>query len=938
MWRFFPVLICIFPAYSAFAGKLLQLTEDKPLHEIHPVTSYLIDADGQKTLEQIVSENMPWQPLIKPNFGYTDATVWLRVPLQNVASQPRSWILSFNYRLLDSIDVWRFQNDRWIHQGIGTQQPSKDGHPTPKELYIHIDMKASESTLLYIRARSETSMDLTASIQTPDYFNQSIASSNKWHYFYFGMMLVMIIYNTFLIQFVRNRIYLYYVLYVACYLMFSMFLSGDLQQLLKILNMPIPRNLISLILGAASFWFTLFTMHFLLLKKHGYRMHLFSQITLALSGLTIALGLFAPFRIALYSTFLIGFLSPVMPVFAIYCYRRGYAAARFYFVAFGVLLAGLITTMLHKLGAVTTNELTTNSIQISSALEIMLLALALGDKIYLEQKEARRINKELHRNLEREHAAVVQLNESLEKRVLEATRNVRSLLDHIPQGVFSIEKSLKISQEYSAHLPVLLETEDIGGQSFQELLLDHCTLTDDEVDRIIQALHSCLGDMMLAFEMNQAHLPRELSYQSPSGSMKILDLTWSADMDQKDCIERILVTMHDVTQSRQLEQEVLWQQQEMRSIKELIDCGEVRFNQFVSMVHPLLQELDRLVKHEALDIPTIKIMFVNAHTIKGSARTLGLSALSAAVHQVERYYADILREGLGIEPPRMAQDIAHIKDVFAHYLKIHDSTLNRGHTLDLVQIKKDILVDHCRLLLRLEENRDSGEENAYRQDIRSSIDQLVALIHQSLAHILEDCFMQAERVAKDLGKLPPDIHLAIDDFFINREVEEVLRKASIHILRNALDHGIELPEERIKKGKPPQGRIEIRSSVKNERLEIIISDDGRGLAIEKLRHRALASGIIAAHAPVQEIAKTIFKSGVSTADAITDISGRGVGMDAVRRFIEEAGGSIEILLKGHKDAFGQFQDFALLISFPSSDFFTLLNTDPGARIPKAVVA
>lgn len=938
MWRILFILLCVIPAHQVFAESLLQLTEEKPLHEILPFASYLIDADGQKTVEQVAGKNMQWHVLTKPNFGYTDATLWLRVPVQNALPRPRSWILSFNYLLLNSVDVWMLRAGHWTHQVIGTKQPAKEGHHSSKELFVRFDMEANESALLFIRARTETSMDLTASFQDPAYFSETIAANDKWHYFYFGMMLVMIIYNAFLIQFVRNRIYLYYVLYVACYLMFSMFLSGDLQQLLKFLHLPIPKNLISLILGSACVWFTLFSMSFLLLKKHGRRMHLFAQMMLAFSCLTIVLAFIAPYRLALYSCFLIGLLSMAMPIFAIYCYRQGYAAARFYFMAFGLLLAGLNATILHKFGLLPTNGLTINAIQISSALEIMLLALALGDKIYLEQKESRRINSELHRNLEREHAAVIQLNESLERRVMETTRNVRSLLDHIPQGVLSIEHDLRVSKQYSAHLPVLLETEDIGGQTFQKLILERSNLTLDEADRIIQALQSCLGDTTLAFDVNNVHLPREVSFLSPSGKTKILDLTWSADVDQRDCIERILVTMRDVTQSKQLEKEVLWQQQEMRTIKELIDCGEARFNQFVSTVQPLLQELERLTQYEALDIPTIKIMFVNAHTIKGSARTLGLSALSAAVHQAERYYADILREGLAIEPLRMAPDIARIKDIFAHYLQIHNSTLNRGQTLDLVQIKKNILVEHCRLLLRLEENRDPGAENAYRQNIRGSIDQLVGLIHQSLAHILEDCFMQAERVARDLGKPAPDIQLAIDDFFISREVEEVLRRVSIHILRNALDHGIESPDERIKQGKPPQGRIDIRSCQTDGRLEIIISDDGRGLAIEKLRHRALASGMVATHAPVQEIADTIFKSGISTADAITDISGRGVGMDAVRRFVEEAGGSIEILLKGPKDAFGSFHDFALKISFPSSEFFTLLDTDPIARIQRSIVA
>jgi two-component system chemotaxis sensor kinase CheA len=119
----------------------------------------------------------------------------------------------------------------------------------------------------------------------------------------------------------------------------------------------------------------------------------------------------------------------------------------------------------------------------------------------------------------------------------------------------------------------------------------------------------------------------------------------------------------------------------------------------------------------------------------------------------------------------------------------------------------------------------------------------------------------------------------------------------MHLFRNAVDHGIEMPEERLQKGKPEQGRIRLDAELLPEGLKLIIGDDGRGLALSKLRQKGIEKGLIQPdESDPQKIAELIFASGFSTATTVTEVSGRGVGMDAVRCFLEEKGGSIHIQL------------------------------------------
>jgi two-component system chemotaxis sensor kinase CheA len=116
------------------------------------------------------------------------------------------------------------------------------------------------------------------------------------------------------------------------------------------------------------------------------------------------------------------------------------------------------------------------------------------------------------------------------------------------------------------------------------------------------------------------------------------------------------------------------------------------------------------------------------------------------------------------------------------------------------------------------------------------------------------------------------------------------------LVRNAIDHGIELPEERVALGKPPKGTVNLDAFHESGSIVIRIQDDGRGLQKEKLVSKALEKGLIQADQQLtdQEIYQLIFTAGFSTADQVNNLSGRGVGMDVVRTNIESLRGTIEL--------------------------------------------
>ncbi|MBN2713863.1 MAG: hypothetical protein JXR97_15705, partial [Planctomycetes bacterium] len=133
---------------------------------------------------------------------------------------------------------------------------------------------------------------------------------------------------------------------------------------------------------------------------------------------------------------------------------------------------------------------------------------------------------------------------------------------------------------------------------------------------------------------------------------------------------------------------------------------------------------------------------------------------------------------------------------------------------------------------------------------------------------------------------------------INFEASSALNGPLVHILRNALDHGIEDEETRNSAGKPGEGTVELSAIEKDSRLVVTVKDDGKGLDAEGLKASAVLKGLItdaeAATMSEDEACKLIFRPGFSTAEKVTDVSGRGVGMDAVLTDIGNLGGKVDV--------------------------------------------
>jgi two-component system chemotaxis sensor kinase CheA len=151
--------------------------------------------------------------------------------------------------------------------------------------------------------------------------------------------------------------------------------------------------------------------------------------------------------------------------------------------------------------------------------------------------------------------------------------------------------------------------------------------------------------------------------------------------------------------------------------------------------------------------------------------------------------------------------------------------------------------------------------------------------------------------ARDSGK-EVDFEMHGKDIELDRSILAEIGDPLIHVLRNAVDHGIEPPDEREAAGKPREGRIELRATRERDHVTIEVEDDGRGLDADRLRRKAVSEGVIteaeAEEMPDSAAHDLVFHPGLSTNDEVTDLSGRGVGMDVVNRTVEQLDGSVAV--------------------------------------------
>jgi two-component system chemotaxis sensor kinase CheA len=228
-----------------------------------------------------------------------------------------------------------------------------------------------------------------------------------------------------------------------------------------------------------------------------------------------------------------------------------------------------------------------------------------------------------------------------------------------------------------------------------------------------------------------------------------------------------------------------------------------------------------------------------------------------------------------------------------------DSIRVKSERLDkLVNLVGEMVTVQARLT-----QLSNGREDAALMAVAEEVERLTWELRDQVLTIrmlpIGSTFSRFKRLVRDLGdELGKDVMLFTEggETELDKTVIERLGDPLVHLIRNSIDHGIEPPETRRAAGKPAKGRITLSAEHSGANVLIAVTDDGMGLDREKIRAKAIERGLLAPHTELsdREIFNLIFLAGFSTAEQVSSVSGRGVGMDVVRQAIESLRGSVEV--------------------------------------------
>ena len=502
----------------------------------------------------------------------------------------------------------------------------------------------------------------------------------------------------------------------------------------------------------------------------------------------------------------------------------------------------------------------------------------------------------------------------LEKKLIDSqatidilTKDARAIVGNIAEGLY-IFKSNEADELLIDDLHSPLFHEELDGRTESaneslEAIFQASALGPDALQAMRTILTKSLGDTILHWDFNAPSLPKELRLSLDRGS-RVVTAQWEAVRGDDGIVQKILLLLQDVTELRLMYEDSRARSDDAKRLMELISNSPKKIGEFFAIAEAVITEGKGTVEGE-----TAALNLKNIHTLKGMARGYQLTELSECFTQLEDSVQSL--------PISTAKSLLHLPAFLACEISLRNykNLFMRAYTRHISgnQVSADpkVVLDLAHQI-----------EMAYvRSDIEgafNALNEIRAIFACTLDKIVIDEISMVRKLADELNKPQPNIYVNELDIQLNETGKITLRKVFVHLFRNSIDHGIEPEDERLSKGKVGRGQISIHTAKGREYYRITYKDDGQGLSLPKILKKAIDLGMTDADRKytAQEMAELIFQSGLSTTVTPNPISGRGVGMDAIRSFLRQEGGNISIELDPESE--GPMQKFAFLIDIPLS--------------------
>lgn len=545
--------------------------------------------------------------------------------------------------------------------------------------------------------------------------------------------------------------------------------------------------------------------------------------------------------------------------------------ARLMIIPFLLLLCTFTNDILVNMGVYSFTRLTNYGFLFL----ISSIAIILSNRFVRLHYEVEDLNINLEKKVDARTGELNMTVNALEK----AKAETDNILRNVKEGIFLINADFTIGSNYSTVLEQIFETRQLAEQNFVSLLEN---MIARETITAVQDFLSIIFTRQLTDKRLKKLNPLDdvqITIQK-NGKMikKFLNFAFTRIKDKEENTY-ILAIVRDMTETkvlaRQIEESKQKAEDEMQLLFGILHVNPRMLKRFIQETHEELKHVEELLEEARFsgDLKgLLKNVYRDVHSIKGNAGILGLELFARKAHDFEEKIKD-LHEKENLTPLDLV-----------------------GLLYPIVDLKEQLNQVEKTLSLITSFEKSFGKADVNDQE----------LLAQTLHNLAQRV---ADREQKKVSLITGSFSLQKARAFDFSSIKKIL----IQLVKNAITHGIEQPDERKAGGKPETGTIEVESFIKDDAFIITVRDDGRGIQLKSIRKAAVESGKYShgelERMTVQKLVQLIFEPGITTQKLTSVDAGRGVGLDVVRHELEKMGGKIKLSYKS-----GEYAMFSL--SFP----------------------
>jgi len=441
-------LLLLLFTFPSKAGNVITLTDTTSVFVITDRAMLFEDTSTRVTFDQILSSEYQAKftasTSLAPNYNVTKSAIWLKFIL---TTQIRDlWKIDYSQPNIPVIEFYRIQNGNITRQNSGlSSEPTERVH-TGHMAIFDLDISPGDTVTVYLRLVSIGPLKVKVNAGTAAAYLDHEQRENFIHGLYLGVLLLMILYNIFLFVTNYDRVYIYYVLYIALTGIFIFFFNGYILVFPEWLILAMHKIPVAVPLGF-GFFGLLFTIRFLNTKHYSPFLHKLIVATIytvpiPFIALVIGFPLFSVILVQLLGIVL-SFLSIITGIQVL---RKGYRPARYYVIGFGAYMLGLFFLITTDLFGITSAFLSQYALELGSAIEAVMLSFAIGDKLNIANKDRVVAQKNaLEQSLENERL-IREQNIFLEKKVLERTTEIQQQKEIIEEKQKEIVDSINYAK------------------------------------------------------------------------------------------------------------------------------------------------------------------------------------------------------------------------------------------------------------------------------------------------------------------------------------------------------------------------------------------------------------------------------------------------------------------------------------------------------------